>query len=781
MLPANAERTGRHAANSRHRLLAVDPASHIELVDRARSREQHSLFSNVGRVARGPHVLTLLDQAIVSCTNFITTILVARSTLPSEFGSYSIAMSLLFPLFCVHESLISLPYTIQRHRSLGTPAQSAGSSLAHNIQLSAVAMVLFALGALLLSLLGAPSELVAAIWVLTISAPFVLLREFGRRFAFAHLEITQALMLDLGASAIQLASIFLLVEMGWISPATGCAALGLAYAIVAAVWLCLNRSRFSIRGFHVRKAMKLSWSLGKWLGGSQLASFVKSFSAYWILAIAMGTAATGIYAACSSIVAFSNPLVLGLGNILSPKAALELSERGYAGLMRETVRATALVSATMGVFVVGMILIGGNVMRFLYHNPAYDGHEHILVVLALAVFAGAIGIPASNALSSLERAQAIFCASFIGVLITLTLSFFLVGRLGIAGAAYAVLAGNLAAALGRWFAFFRLLSKGTQVSSSRTALSDAIVADVVHAAGRAVKASNEVEWSVEKLGEGYQAHVCAARSPSDEANCRKSPFLVVKLYKPMAELSQQFVRDQFSALARLHAVANNRIIEGWTLLIPEPQYLCDSPPALVMTWVPGENFEQCLQSGDHITPEALKTAARAVAAALKSYWSLGQPYGELAASNMLGDVPGRTISFIDLGVGPAFQFPRDTSCRWYPASQDLAYLLYDLGTAIELGNHSARVRKEMFVIEIVRAVFDRIECLEEKRQLLLEIRFYLRAHLDTLEVSWSPQGVWHGIIRRFASRRIEQILAELASEITPPLGQQRRSVCYGQT
>jgi O-antigen/teichoic acid export membrane protein len=778
MLPVSDKRTGRHAANSRHRLLAIDPASHIGLVDNAAARSsEHSLFSNVGHMARGPHVLALFDQAIVSCTNFITTVLVARSMLPSEFGSYSIAVSLLFTLFCVHESLISLPYTMQRHRSLGTAAQSAGSSLVHNIQLSAVAMVLFALGALLLSLLGAPSQLVAAVWVLTFFAPFVLLREFGRRFAFAHLEVTQALMLDLAASAIQLASILLLVEMGWISAATACAALGLAYAIVATIWLCLNRSRFSIRGFHIRKTMKLSWSLGKWLGGSQLATFVKSFSAYCILAIAMGTAATGIYAACSSIVAFSNPLVLGLGNILSPKAALELSERGYTGLMHETVRATALVSVPMGLFVVGITLIGGDVMRFLYHDPAYDGHSHTLIVLALAAFAQAIGIPASNALTSLEHAQAGFWASLVGLLLTLTMSLLMVGQLGLAGAAYAVLGGNLAASLGRWFAFFRLVSGGTNLPSSRTSPSDAIAAQVDQAAQQAVDSSREVEWSVEKLGEEYEAHVCAARLPSDEASCHKAPFLVVKLYKPKERIGQQFVRNQFSALARLHGVANDRVIEGWTLLIPKPQHLCDPPPALVMSWVPGETFEQCLQSGDDITPEALETAARAVAAALKSYWSLGQPYGDLAVGNMLGDLRGRTIGLIDLGVPPVF--PRDAFCRWYPACQDLAYLVYDLSTEIELGNHSARLRKEMFVVGILRAVFETIDCLEDKRQLLLEIRFYLRAHLDTLEVSWSPQGLWHGIIRKLASRRIEQILAELGSEMTA--GQQRRYACHGKT
>jgi hypothetical protein len=46
--------------------------------------------------------------------------------------------------------------------------------------------------------------------VLAVVAPFVLLRELGRAFAFAHLQMAQALILDIAVAAIQFAA------LGWL-------------------------------------------------------------------------------------------------------------------------------------------------------------------------------------------------------------------------------------------------------------------------------------------------------------------------------------------------------------------------------------------------------------------------------------------------------------------------------------------------------------------------------------------------------------------------------------
>jgi len=160
--------------------------------------------TKVVEILSGTHALALADQAVVSGTSFLTTVLVGRWVEPSALGAYSIAISLLFSLWCVQESLISFPYTVQRHHAHGMPAEYAGSSLAHNCQLSVLAAVALAIGAVALSAGHAVPDLVAAIWVLAGVVPFVLLREFARRFAFAHMRLGQALRLDLAVSAMQI-------------------------------------------------------------------------------------------------------------------------------------------------------------------------------------------------------------------------------------------------------------------------------------------------------------------------------------------------------------------------------------------------------------------------------------------------------------------------------------------------------------------------------------------------------------------------------------------------
>ena len=55
-----------------------------------------------------------------------------------------------------------------------------------------------------------PSAMRSVGWVLIGAAPFILLREFARRFMFAHLKITTAIVMDMSVSSAQLTSLVLL-------------------------------------------------------------------------------------------------------------------------------------------------------------------------------------------------------------------------------------------------------------------------------------------------------------------------------------------------------------------------------------------------------------------------------------------------------------------------------------------------------------------------------------------------------------------------------------------
>jgi len=286
-----------------------------------------------------------------------------------------------------------------------------------------------------------------------------MLREFGRRFAFAHFQIAQALLLDLAAGVTQIAALFWLGWTGRMSVAAACTALGGACALTSIAWLYLARSNFAIRTGLLPAAVKQSWGLGKWLFAGQITVSVQSYITYWLLALFVGTTATGVYTACMSVVSVANPLIVELGNILMPRAVLAFKEGGAARLRRQTIRVSPLLGAAMTLFCAAVAFAGEDVVRSLFNGKEYEGQGHTVTVLALALLASAVGFPASNALASMERPSAIVWVGLITALLTIVLVWWLIVGWGLLGAAYGFLAGNVAGAVGRWVAFLALVPR----------------------------------------------------------------------------------------------------------------------------------------------------------------------------------------------------------------------------------------------------------------------------------------------------------------------------------
>jgi O-antigen/teichoic acid export membrane protein len=415
--------------------------------------------------------LALADQAVVSGTNFLTTIMIARWALPDELGIYAMAISLLVSWIAAQEALVLLPYTIHRHRPQATPTEHAGSYLALSGLFSVVAIAMFSMAALGLSTASAPHGLVAATLVLAVAVPFASLREFGRRLALAHLRVQGALVLDLATSTLQLGGLAWLAWTGRLSATTACAAIGVAYAVSSVAWLYLSRESFAIQVGQLRKTMRRSWLLGKWLLATRIAESLHAQAVYWLLAVAIGTAATAAYAACMSIVSLGNPIILGLFNILLPQASLALANGGVNHLQRTVIRDTLLLGAAMALFCLLVAFGGERAMHLLFHGPYYQGQGHTLLVLALALLPSALGMPAANALAAIERPYGIFWASLTAMVVTVVLAWFFMLKWGLVGAAYGLLAGNAVGTLGRWAAFLWLAQRVNPQAASNAVAS----------------------------------------------------------------------------------------------------------------------------------------------------------------------------------------------------------------------------------------------------------------------------------------------------------------------
>jgi O-antigen/teichoic acid export membrane protein len=416
-----------------------------------------SIGAAIRSLAAGHHVWSLADQIAVSAASFITLVMVARWGSAKEVGIYAVGGSVLALLLAIQESLITRPYTIQLFQPLGTPAEHAGGSLILSLLMATgVALALAAAGAGFAGF-GAPQPFAILSSVLAGVAPLVLLREFVRRFMFAHLRMIQAALLDWGVAALSVLTMLFLGWGGLLSANSAFVAIGAACAIGAAVWLTYTRKSFAYRSSQTAAVMKQSWGLGKWFFLGQLAVQSQSYMTHWLSLLIAGVSVTGVYAACMSIIAFSNPVHFSFINALTPKFVRALRQGGADGLRRQTIQATMLIAGAMALFCFAVFLAGAPVMHLLYPGPEYAGYGHTLSVLALSVFTASVGTPASIALASAERGRVVACVMVTTALLNVVLVWWLMTEWGLAGAAYGILLAEAFGTAMRWLAFLTLM------------------------------------------------------------------------------------------------------------------------------------------------------------------------------------------------------------------------------------------------------------------------------------------------------------------------------------
>jgi hypothetical protein len=369
-----------------------------------------------------------------------------------------------------------------------------------------------------------------------------------------------------------------------------------------------------------------------------------------------------------------------------------------------------------------------------------------------------------------ERVLVTGDAGFLSRMISCLENVLLSSRWGMLAAAYTLLASNVARSTGRWMTFLAIVARQKSKASSAVIRSDFVSAPLARVFQQFIRSARR-NLLVEQLDEGVESDVFMVRSRDGYPLWQTHQSLVIKLYKPAVIPSFEVARKEFDALSRMHTTLNGLTISGWRICTPLPLYLCKSPLAFVMTLVPGRRLEACLETGDNLIRDALETMPRAVVAAMGRCWSMGRLHGDLHIENILCDFAARDLSFIDAGVPvSSFAFCDIVTKRWYPASHDLGYMLYNTSVRFRstIGTSAARFRQQNLVERILRIFVETVDPFDQKQQLLDEIEACARAHLKSLELTWSLSALWHVFLRRVASRYIDTVINTLRTQERVP-------------
>lgn len=389
------------------------------------------------------NILSLADQAVVSGTRFAVTLIVGRVCGPDQLGVYSLGFTFVMLLGCVLEALIMTPYAVFANRAIGSrKTDYAGSVLIQYGLLSLVAMVGLAILASVIS--PGMAELAPVIWTLAGILPLILLQEFARRFAFAHLRIQTAFLLDSLVAVVTVFGLLALASTGELTPAGAFGVMGIGCGLIVSVWLFQSRRQFSPRRKEISADTKKHWQFGRWVFANQMTMFARGYAVPWLLVLVLDTATTGIFVACETLVLLGNPILLGISNVLTPTASRAYAQEGSVGARRVIGQAQLWLAVIVGMLFIGLLLFGSRAVTFLYGNQ-FGGQQLLIAILGLAMVAEAFSIPLESGLCAVERPHVGFVAGFAGLIVTLTVTAILVVPFGMVGAACGLPAGRFVA------------------------------------------------------------------------------------------------------------------------------------------------------------------------------------------------------------------------------------------------------------------------------------------------------------------------------------------------
>jgi O-antigen/teichoic acid export membrane protein len=317
----------------------------------------------------------------------------------------------------------------------------------------------------LISLGVGPRALEPIAWVLVGAAPLLLLREYIRQLCLAHLHMVTVVLLDSFVSVLQLGCLAALGYLGALTVGRAYVVMGLACAVPCLAWFLLGQPALRLVASQWLSDWKHNWAFSRWTLSSFLIGSTTPYLMPWVVALIHGEQATGVLAACQTLVNLAGTYVTGVTHVLTPQAARAFADGGFQALRQVLRRTAVLFGVTLGLFCLA-VLCAGDLPAILVYGDRYTQVGMVLTVLALNTLTNSLGITAGNGLWVLERPWANLRADVWAFLGTFSGAIFFVPRFGVLGAALALLTGTSVGVLIRCLTLFRLMRElqGRQVS-----------------------------------------------------------------------------------------------------------------------------------------------------------------------------------------------------------------------------------------------------------------------------------------------------------------------------
>jgi O-antigen/teichoic acid export membrane protein len=260
--------------------------------------ERFSRWWSVSIVWLGKGFLAILDQGLISTSNFAAGVLLARWLLPTQYGAYALAFAIFLYFSQVYQSLLLEPMSVFGGSNY---RQCLPGYLRTLLRMHIIAMLgaLIVLGFLAWTArtLGWPDGLPGALAAVTVATPCILLFWLTRRAFYLELSPAPAATGALLYCVLVFAGLFLLYLKASLSASTAFLLMGLAAFATSALLLfrLWRRHNFqsAIAAPSLRETWRQHWGYGRWALASTIAIWIPDNIYYPVVASCCGMTHAG--------------------------------------------------------------------------------------------------------------------------------------------------------------------------------------------------------------------------------------------------------------------------------------------------------------------------------------------------------------------------------------------------------------------------------------------------------------------------------------------------------
>ena len=391
----------------------------------------------------GKGALALIDQGLLSGSNFLIGILLARWLSPDNYGAYALGFSIFLFLTGFHNAFFLEPMSVLGPESYPTCLPSYVKKLLglHFMMVFALSVLAVA-GVFVVRFFSTDPGVRSAMWGVAIAVPFVLFHWLCRRAVYLKLAPWLAAV---SSAAYCVALVVLL--FAWknsISPFTGFLIQSLA-AIPAIVLLLfwLKSGIDQTPGPSTVDVVREHWRYGRWVVGSTIVYWL-SGNAYYVIVGAL--LPMHDIAALRALRNFTLPFAQALTAItllVLPWASSRFAAEGRPGLQRRTRQLTILFGGGALVYFSVIWLFGGRIMNFLYAGR-YDEFAHLLALATAPLLLIAASVGSEVAVQVMQAPSEVFLAYSISGALTLVVGVAFTHFWGLVGGLVGILISSVA-------------------------------------------------------------------------------------------------------------------------------------------------------------------------------------------------------------------------------------------------------------------------------------------------------------------------------------------------